>query len=54
MVVQIKTFYNQRPTNESELIVFQVGSISKNRLVKKMGKFEQTEPDLAIRTINDS
>jgi mRNA interferase MazF len=40
-------------THESELLVFQVRSISKNRLVKRIGKIEQAELDLAIRTLND-
>jgi mRNA interferase MazF len=39
--------------NESELLVFQIRSISKDRLVKKMGTIKQEELDLAIKTLND-
>lgn len=39
--------------NESELLVFHIRSISKNRLVKKLGKIESGELDLAVKTLNE-
>lgn len=40
-------------TNESELMVFHIRSISKDRLVKKIGNIDTEELDLAIKTLND-
>ncbi len=39
--------------NESEVLVFHIRSISKNRLVKKLGKIERSVLDLAVKTLND-
>lgn len=39
--------------NESEVLVFHIRSISKNRLVKKLGKIERGELDLAVKTLNE-
>ncbi len=39
--------------NESEVLVFHIRSISKNRLVKKLGKIERSELDLSVKTLND-
>jgi mRNA interferase MazF len=39
--------------DESELLVFHVRSISKDRLVKKIGKIKPEEVELAIKTLND-
>lgn len=39
--------------DESELLVFQIRSISKDRLVKKIGNIKGTELELAIMTLND-
>jgi mRNA interferase MazF len=39
--------------NESELLVFQIRSISKDRLVKKIGTIKHEELELAINTLND-
>jgi mRNA interferase MazF len=39
--------------NESEVLVFHIRSISKNRLVKKLGKIESAELDLAVKTLNE-
>jgi mRNA interferase MazF len=45
------------PTNgldhESELLVFHIRSISKDRLVKKIGNISLSEVNLAIKTLND-
>jgi len=38
---------------ESELLVFHIRSISKDRLVKKMGSINLSELNLAIKTLND-
>jgi len=38
---------------ESELLVFHIRSISKGRLVKKMGSINLSELSLAIKTLND-
>jgi mRNA interferase MazF len=38
---------------ESELLVFHIRSVSKDRLVKKTGSIDQSELDLAIKTLND-
>ncbi len=37
----------------SELMVFHIRSISKDRLVKRLGKIEKTELDLVVSTLND-
>lgn len=39
--------------NESEILVFHIRSISKSRLVKKLGKIERGELDLALKTLNE-
>jgi len=39
--------------NESELLVFHIRSISKDRLVKKTGNIDTEELELAIKTLND-
>lgn len=40
-------------TQESELLVFHVRSVSKSRLVKKLGRIEADELRLAVKTLND-
>ncbi|HEX2393859.1 MAG TPA: type II toxin-antitoxin system PemK/MazF family toxin [Bacteroidales bacterium] len=40
-------------SNESELLVFQIRSISKDRLVKKLGNISSDDLSMAIRTLND-
>ena len=40
-------------SNESELLVFHIRSISKDRLVKKIGNIHPDELELAIKTLND-
>ena len=37
----------------SELMVFHIRSVSKDRLVKRAGKIDKKELDLAIATLND-
>lgn len=39
--------------DESELLVFQIRSISKDRLIKKIGNIKSDELELAIKTLND-
>ena len=39
--------------NESEVLVFHIRSVSKDRLVKKMGTMTKTQLELAIKTLND-
>ena len=39
--------------NESEMQVFHIRSISKDRLVNKLGKIETHEIDRAIKTLNE-
>lgn len=39
--------------NESELLVFHIRSISKDRLVRKIGNIDTKELELAIKTLND-
>lgn len=39
--------------DESEMLVFHIRSVSKNRLVEKIGTIEKPELELAIRTLND-
>lgn len=39
--------------NESEMLVFHIRSISKDRLVNKLGKIETNEIDRAIKTLNE-
>jgi mRNA interferase MazF len=39
--------------NESEMLIFHIRSISKDRLVKKVGKIEPSELDRAIKTLNE-
>lgn len=39
--------------NESEVLVFHIRSISKDRLVKKVGKIESGELDRAVKTLNE-
>jgi mRNA interferase MazF len=38
---------------ESELLVFHIRSISKNRLVKKLGSVDKRELELALKTLQD-
>ena len=38
---------------ESEMLVFHVRSVSKDRLVKKIGTVDSSEIDLTIETLND-
>jgi mRNA interferase MazF len=38
---------------ESELLVFHIRSISKDRLVEKLGSIHSTELELAFKTLND-
>jgi len=40
-------------SNESELLMFHIRSISKDRLVKKIGNINPDELELAIKTLND-
>jgi len=40
-------------SKESELLVFQIRSVSKDRLVEKLGNIDPEELELAIRTLND-
>ena len=40
-------------SNESELLVFHIRSVSKDRLVKKIGNIDTEELELAIKTLND-
>jgi mRNA interferase MazF len=39
--------------NESEVLVFHVRSVSKERLVRKVGKMQAGELEQALRTLND-
>jgi mRNA interferase MazF len=39
--------------NESEVLVFHIRSISKDRLVKKLGKIEPGELNQAVKTLNE-
>ncbi len=39
--------------SESEVLVFHIRSVSKDRLVKKMGTMTKTQLELAIKTLND-
>lgn len=39
--------------NESESMIFHIRSISKDRLVKKLGTIRNEELELAIKTLND-
>jgi len=40
-------------SKKSEILVFQIRSISKNRLKERTGKVKQVEIDRMIRTLND-
>ena len=40
-------------SNESELLMFHIRSISKDRLVRKIGNIDTEELELAIKTLND-
>jgi mRNA interferase MazF len=40
-------------TNESEMLVFHIRSVSKDRLVEKIGSTESSELEGAIKTLND-
>ncbi len=40
-------------TSESELLIFHIRSISKDRLIKKTGNIEPEELEMAINTLND-
>ncbi|MFC5283936.1 type II toxin-antitoxin system PemK/MazF family toxin [Pedobacter alpinus] len=37
----------------SEILVFHIRSVSKNRLIKRVGAIRKSELDLAISTLND-
>ena len=39
--------------SESEMLIFHIRSVSKDRLVKRMGSITKTELALAIKTLND-
>jgi|SRR5512133_2818971 mRNA interferase MazF len=39
--------------SESELLVFHIRSISKNRLVKKIGVISSDQLQMAVKTLND-
>lgn len=39
--------------NESEMLVFHIRSVSKDRLVRKLGNIEVDQLDRAIKTLND-
>jgi mRNA interferase MazF len=39
--------------SESEMLVFHIRSVSKDRLVKKVGKIEKEELNRAVKTLND-
>ena len=39
--------------SESEVLVFHIRSVSKDRLVKKIGTMTKTQFELAIKTLND-
>lgn len=39
--------------NESEILVFHIRSVSKDRLINKIGKIEPGEVDQAIKTLNE-
>jgi mRNA interferase MazF len=39
--------------SESELLVFQIRSVSKDRLVKKLGNISPDEIAMAVKTLND-
>ncbi len=39
--------------NESEMLVFHIRSVSKDRLVRKTGNIESSELDRAMKTLND-
>ncbi len=38
---------------ESEMLIFHIRSVSKDRLVKKMGSVEKEELNRAVKTLND-
>jgi mRNA interferase MazF len=38
---------------ESEMLVFHIRSVSKDRLVKKMGSIQKEELNRAVKTLND-
>ena len=39
--------------NESEMLVFHIRSVSKDRLIRKVGDIEADELDRAMKTLND-
>lgn len=39
--------------NPSEVLVFHIRSVSKNRMMEKIGSIEKAELTLAIKTLND-
>ena len=39
--------------NESEMLVFHIRSVSKDRLVRKLGNMEVDQLDGAVKTLND-
>jgi mRNA interferase MazF len=39
--------------DDSEMLIFQICSVSKDRLVKKLGIIEPEELQLAVKTLND-
>jgi mRNA interferase MazF len=39
--------------NESEMLIFHIRSISKNRLIERLGNIEQSELERSIKTLND-
>lgn len=49
----LKPSGNNGLNRESEMLVFHIMSISKDRLVKKLGNINPDELELAIKTLND-
>ena len=39
--------------NESEILVFHIRSVSKDRLIKLIGRIENVELELILKTLND-
>ena len=39
--------------NESELLVFHIRSVSKDRLINRLGSIEKTDIEKAVKTLND-
>lgn len=39
--------------NESEMLIFHIRSVSKDRLIERVGNIEQSELERSIKTLND-